>query len=171
MQAALRANRVLAARRVLLHPSTSNTIGRNAFVAHRNAFPVLLQQRTFGATAANFEDAQKYEEAQNAQQKAENNANSGEKKEKSRAEQNEEERAERKEVGNPITWANPVNGPTQEDRMSEKWRWILPGGAMFILFGSLWGRRKRRRDAEKKAAEAAIINTPSWSPSAPPPRF
>ena len=141
----------------------------NTFLAHRGALPVMFQHRTFGATTANFEDAQHYQDAQNAQQKAESTKDSEEKKEKSRAEQTEEERAERKEVGNPITWANPVNGPTQEDRMSEKWRWILPGGAMFILFGSLWGRRKRRKAAEKKAAEAAIINTPSWTPSAPPP--
>ena len=72
----------------------------NTFLAHRGALPLMFQHRTFGATTANFEDAQNYQDAQNAQQKAESTKDSEEKKEKSRAEQTEEERAERKEVGN-----------------------------------------------------------------------
>ncbi len=40
-----------------------------------------------------------------------------------------------KDIGNPITWANPTGGPSMQDKSPKYWRYIYPTGAGLILFG------------------------------------
>ena len=51
-----------------------------------------------------------------------------------------------KEIGNPITWANPNSGPSQDDRSSNAWRWVYPVGLGMILFASLVSRYRNKKD-------------------------
>merc|ERR1712216_516015 len=39
-----------------------------------------------------------------------------------------EEGETRKDIGNPITFANPCAGPTVDSSMNDKWRWVYPVG-------------------------------------------
>ena len=58
------------------------------------------------------------------------------------------ENSSSKEIGNPISmssipsinefylaWANPNNGPSQDDRSSNGWKWAFPVGIGMIAFG------------------------------------
>ncbi len=64
-----------------------------------------------------------------------------------------------KDVGNPITWANPTGGPSMQDKSPKYWRYIYPTGAALIIFGFYLAGRKN--DAKK--------TTPAASPRAKAP--
>lgn len=56
-------------------------------------------------------------------------------------------------VGNPLSWPNPVSGPSMDDRSSPKWARVYPIGAVLIFLGCLYSRRKNT----KKQKEADLL--------------
>ncbi|EER05529.1 hypothetical protein Pmar_PMAR011556 [Perkinsus marinus ATCC 50983] len=57
----------------------------------------------------------------------------------------QQEYSKSKELGNPITWANPTGGPTIDDYSSDNWKWVFPvGTGMIFFFGWIKGRKDRK---------------------------
>jgi hypothetical protein len=52
----------------------------------------------------------------------------------------------------PLAWANPNNGPSQDDRSSNAWRWVYPVGFALIIAASLISR-SRNSDADATEAD------------------
>jgi hypothetical protein len=63
-----------------------------------------------------------------------------------------EEENTSKDIGNPITWANPTGGASMDEKSPKYWRYVYPAGAALIMFSFyLAGRRHRKNDEKDKA--------------------
>ncbi|KAF4701059.1 hypothetical protein FOZ62_002081, partial [Perkinsus olseni] len=77
--------------------------------------------RGFSTTATADDDGAHHEEAKGDQQ---------------------QQYSKSKELGNPITWANPTGGPTIDDYSSDNWKWVFPvGTGLIFFFGWIKGRK------------------------------
>ena len=74
-----------------------------------------------------------------------------------------------KDIGNPITWANPTGGPSMDEKRPKQWRYVYPAGVAFIVFGFwLSGRRLKKQEAKEKAEKSMARKMSSMGFSAPP---
>ncbi|KAF4672678.1 hypothetical protein FOL47_000231 [Perkinsus chesapeaki] len=71
-------------------------------------------------------------------------------------EQTHQEYSKSKELGNPITWANPTGGPTIDDYSSDNWKWVFPvGTGLIFFFGWIKGRKDRKEKSLIRGSPAA----------------
>ena len=78
-----------------------------------------------------------------------------------------EQTSSSKDLGNPITWANPTGGPSMTEKGPKYWRYVYPAGALLIVLGFWWtGRKIKKQEEDDRVARKA--KNQSFGFSSPP---